>query len=207
MLRLHPRPATVSDFPLIFRNWSAGFPCLPVSLILQCHFPWNLLCSNHHCLSLSFVSSPNPPPHPLSLWQIPPCPASVVSSAASRSCDSKPSVRGLHLRRRSCCLHWCEGNRSQMLSLGWGRGWRGCNRATNTICITGKLSPPPLSITVNVTANVENEGRSIKRRQLWKQHPHTHVANQNFSSAYFLCILFASTYLVNLPPFDSNSTQ
>lgn len=145
MLRLHPRPATVSDFPLIFRNWSAGFPCLPVSLILQCHFPWNLLCSNHHCLSLSFVSSPNPPPHSLSLWQIPPCPASVVSSAASRSCDSKPSVRGLHPRRRSCCLHWCEGNPSQMLSLGWGRGWRGCNRATNTICITGKLSPPPLN--------------------------------------------------------------
>ena len=62
------------------------------------------------------------------------------------------------------------------------------------------------SIILHVIANVEME-KNIKRRQLWKQPPQTPVANQSLNLAYFACTRFASTYLVNLPPFDSNSVQ
>lgn len=40
-------PAIACDFPLICRNWSVLFSCLTVTLVLQCHFNWNLLCTNH----------------------------------------------------------------------------------------------------------------------------------------------------------------
>lgn len=78
-------PAIACDFPLILRNWSVLFSCLTVTL--QCHFYWNLLCSNHHLLSLfpmSFFF-----PLFLSRWQIPPCPVNVVSTAAARSRDGR----------------------------------------------------------------------------------------------------------------------
>lgn len=72
--------AIACDFPLILRNGSVLFSCLTVTLVLQCHFYWNLLCSNHRLVS------PLPlPPAPLSLWQIPPCPVNVVSAAAAHT--------------------------------------------------------------------------------------------------------------------------
>lgn len=123
-------PAIACDFPLILRNWSVLFSCLTLTLVLQCHFYWRLLCSNHLLSPLPLLFSPS---LFLSWWQIPPCPANVVSTAAAHSLDLEPSVRGLSLQQRIGCLCWCGRNHSQMLvSVGE-------HRATNIICITGKL--------------------------------------------------------------------
>lgn len=129
-------PAIACDFPLIPRNWSVLFSCLTVTLIQQCHFYWNLLCSNHPPFSLSsplalFL------PLPFPLWQIPPCPGNEVSTAAAHSLDLEPPVRGLGREQRSGCLRWCGRNHSQMLvSVGE-------RRAANIICVTGKLFSSP----------------------------------------------------------------
>lgn len=52
--------AIACDFPLILGNWSVLFSYLMVTLVLQCHFYWSLLCSNHHLLSLLPLPSFSP---------------------------------------------------------------------------------------------------------------------------------------------------
>jgi len=137
-------PAIACDFPLILRNGSVLSSCLTVTLLLQCHFYWNLLCSNQYCLSPFLPLSP-----PLSRWQTPPCPEDVVSTAAAHSLGLEPSVCELYQQQHRHCfsflLTWKEPFSDARLS-GGALSHKHHLRQQDTVF---------LSITVHVPANVE----------------------------------------------------
>lgn len=145
-----------------------------------------------------FLNIVSPLSFPFSRWQILLCPANVVSTAAACFCNSEPSVRGLRQQWRSSCLHW-SGRKPLSCWPQWESVESQTSFASTGICF-------PLHH-ISCHSKHWNEEKNIKWKQLWKQHLQTHVANPNLNLAYFLYTHFASTHLVNLPPFDSKGIQ
>lgn len=186
-------PAIACDFPLILRNWSVLFSCLTVTL--QCHFYWNLLCSNHRLLSLF------------------PMPLFLPSLSLSLTDTTLSSERGKYCSRTlpwfwAICAWTPPATEQWLFALMWKEPFSDFSLSGGATSHKHHLHHwEAILHHIACHSKCWNEERNIKRKQLWKQHPQTHVAYHTLNFAYFPCMHFASTYLVNLPPFDSNSTQ
>lgn len=190
-------PAIACDFPLILRNWSVLFSCLTVTLVLQCHFYRSLLCSNH-------LLSPLPLPFfSLSLS------LSVTDTTLSSERGKNPSLTLPWFR--AFCAWTVPAAADWLFVLMWEEPFSDVSLSGGALSHKHHLHHQEafffLYITLPCHGECWNEEENIKWKQLWKQHPRTHVTNQNLNLAYFPCMHFASTYLVNLPPIDSNSIQ
>lgn len=173
-------PTIACDFLLILQIWSVLSLILTVTLVLQYHFYWSLLCSNLSPLPLpSFSPS-------LSL--------SVTDTTLS-------SERGEY---RSCTLFLFMDTASSS-----GLAVCVSVEGTILRCWSqwGALSHKHhlhqedamfLYITLHVTANVEARGQTSRESNYESSIRILIVANQNLNSAYFPWTHFASTNLVNL---------
>lgn len=72
-------------------DWFVLFSCFMGTFVLHCHILLFNLLRSDHCFPPPLLF-PSPIPLSLSLWQIPPCPASVVSTVTAHILDLEPSA-------------------------------------------------------------------------------------------------------------------
>ncbi len=143
-------PAIACDFPLILRNWSVLFSRLTVTLVLQCHFYWSLLCSNHHL------------PSPL------PLPFFSLSLSLSVTDTTLSSERGKYHSRtlpwfRAICVWTPPATADWLLVLMWKEPFSDVSLSGGAPSHKHHLHHQEaifLWITLHVTANVETRGKT-----------------------------------------------